>query len=77
VSWHSWCAAIPALGRVRWEEIKCYKAKKKEGAVTFLFAVLGFELRAYTLSYSTSPFFVMGFFEIGSQELLAWAGFEP
>jgi hypothetical protein len=26
------------------------------------FAVLGFELRAYTFSHSTSPFFVMGFF---------------
>jgi hypothetical protein len=26
------------------------------------FLVLGFEFRAYTLSYSTSPFFVMGFF---------------
>jgi hypothetical protein len=30
------------------------------------FAVLGLELRAYTLSHSTSLFFVMGFFEIGS-----------
>jgi hypothetical protein len=41
---------------------------------------LGFELRAYTLSHSTSPFFfffVKDFFEIGSRELLAWAGFEP
>jgi hypothetical protein len=28
----------------------------------FFVAVLGFELRAYTLSHSTSPFFVMGFF---------------
>jgi hypothetical protein len=35
------------------------------------FAVLGFELRAYTLSYSTSPFFVMGSFEIGSLKLFA------
>jgi hypothetical protein len=26
----------------------------------------GFELRAYTLSHSTSPFFVMDFFEIES-----------
>jgi hypothetical protein len=30
------------------------------------FAVLGFELRAFTLSHCTSPFFVMVFFEIGS-----------
>jgi hypothetical protein len=28
----------------------------------FLFAVLGFELRAFTLSHSTSPFFCDGFF---------------
>jgi hypothetical protein len=34
----------------------------------FVFAMLGFELRSYSLSHSTSPFFVMGFF--------AWAGFE-
>jgi hypothetical protein len=43
----------------------------------FFFVVLGLELRAYALSHSTSPFFVMGVFEIGSQELFAWAGFEP
>jgi hypothetical protein len=42
----------------------------------FFFAVLGLELRAYTLSHSTSPIFVMGFFEIGSHELFAQAGFE-
>jgi hypothetical protein len=42
----------------------------------FFFAVLGFELRAFILSHSTSPFFVLGFFEIGSQELFAQAGFE-
>jgi hypothetical protein len=30
-----------------------------------------FELRAYTLSYSTSPFFVLGFFKIGAHELFA------
>jgi hypothetical protein len=41
------------------------------------FAVLGFELRAYTLNHCTSPFFVMGVFEIGSQALFAQAGFEP
>jgi hypothetical protein len=36
----------------------------------FVLAVLGLELRGYTFSHSTSPFFVMGFFEIG-------AGFKP
>jgi hypothetical protein len=42
----------------------------------FFLVVLGFELRAYTLSHSTSPVFVMGFFEIGSHRLFTWAGFE-
>jgi hypothetical protein len=37
----------------------------------FFFVVLGFKFRAYTLSHSTSPFFVMGVFEIGSCKLLA------
>jgi hypothetical protein len=39
----------------------------------FCFAVLGFELRTYTLGHSTSPIFVMGFFEIGSCKLFAQA----
>jgi hypothetical protein len=39
------------------------------------FVVLGLELRAYILSHSTNPF-VMDFFEIGSLELFALAGFE-
>jgi hypothetical protein len=42
----------------------------------FFFAVLGLELRAYTLSHSTSPF-LWFFFDIGSCELFAQAGFEP
>jgi hypothetical protein len=42
-----------------------------------LFVVLGFEFRAYTLNHSTSPFFVLGVFEIGSCELFAEAGFKP
>jgi hypothetical protein len=37
----------------------------------------GFELKAYILGHSTSPFFVMAIFEIGSHELFAQAGFEP
>jgi hypothetical protein len=40
------------------------------------FAVLGFELRTYTLSHFTSPFFVMNFFEIGSRELFERGGFQ-
>jgi hypothetical protein len=44
----------------------------------FFFAGLGLELRAYTLSYSTSPVlrFFFFFFERGSYELSSWAGFE-
>jgi hypothetical protein len=37
---------------------------------------MGFELRAYTLSPSTSPFVVMDFFEIELTKLFAWAGFK-
>jgi hypothetical protein len=36
--------------------------------------LLEFEFRAFSLSHST--FFVKGFFEIGSHELFAQAGFE-
>jgi hypothetical protein len=35
--------------------------------------VLGFELRAYTLSHSTSPTFVKGFFKIEYFELFTQA----
>jgi hypothetical protein len=45
--------------------------------IIIITAVLGLELRAYTLSHSTSPFFVMRFFKIGSLELFTPAGFEP
>jgi hypothetical protein len=37
----------------------------------FFFAILGLELWAY-LSHFTSPFFVKGFFEIGSRKVFAW-----
>jgi hypothetical protein len=44
---------------------------------SFIFAVLGLELRTFTLSRSTSPdFFGEGFFKIGFRELFACAGFE-
>jgi hypothetical protein len=43
----------------------------------FLWYWLGLELRVYTLSHSTSPLFMTEFLKIGSQELFAWAGFEP
>jgi hypothetical protein len=43
----------------------------------FFLVVLGLELRAYTLSHSTQPIFVMEFFELGSHKLFAQAIFEP
>jgi hypothetical protein len=36
--------------------------------------VLEFELRAYTSSHSTNPFFVKGFFKTGSHEMFAQGG---
>jgi hypothetical protein len=39
--------------------------------------VLGLELRANTLSHSTSPIFVMGVLEIGSCKLFARTSFKP
>jgi hypothetical protein len=39
--------------------------------------VLGFELRVYHLSHSTSPVLALGIFEIGSLKLFAWANFDP
>jgi hypothetical protein len=42
----------------------------------FIFAVLGLELRAFTLSHSPA-LFVIGIFKIGSHELFAKAGFKP
>jgi hypothetical protein len=39
---------------------------------------MGFELKAYILSHSTSPFlWWVFFFKIGSHKLFALAGFEP
>jgi hypothetical protein len=38
---------------------------------------MGFELWTYTLSYSTSLFFFWWvFFQIGSQKLFTWVGFQ-
>jgi hypothetical protein len=38
--------------------------------------VLGLEFRAYNLEPHHQPFFVMGFFKIGSHRLFAQAGFK-
>jgi hypothetical protein len=43
----------------------------------FFFLGLGFELRAFTLSHSTSPVVVKGFSSQGLAELFAQAGFKP
>jgi hypothetical protein len=45
-------------------------------SLSLFFVVMGFEFKAYTLSHSTSSFFVMGFFGIGSLELFAQDGFK-
>jgi hypothetical protein len=50
------------------------KTQKTTGVCSIL--VVGLELKAYTLNHSMNPFFVTGFFKIGSCELFAWAGFE-
>jgi nitrate reductase gamma subunit len=42
----------------------------------YLFAVLGLEIRVFTLSHSTSPIFVNSFSEIESLVLFAWASFK-
>jgi hypothetical protein len=42
----------------------------------FFLVVLGLELRAYTLSHSTSPIFVKGFCEIGSGRTICPVGFK-
>jgi hypothetical protein len=39
---------------------------------SFIFAVLGLELRAFTLSHSTSPIFVKGFLRQGLENYLLW-----
>jgi hypothetical protein len=41
-----------------------------EGRCSFFFLALGLELRAYTLSHSTSPLLVMFFFKTGLENYL-------
>jgi hypothetical protein len=40
--------------------------------VLFCFAILGLELRAFTLSHSTSPIFVKGLSRKGVSKYLPW-----
>jgi hypothetical protein len=60
----------------KWEESRWHVGVLFKGPFFFLM-VLEFEHRAYTLSHSIRPFFVMGFFKIGSLTAFARAGFEP
>jgi hypothetical protein len=46
------------------------------GFFFFFFAVLEFELKAFTLSHSTSPILVICFSEVGLGELFAQVGFK-
>jgi hypothetical protein len=61
----------------QWETHKRKKFTTKDLCINgiilsdFFCVVLGLELRAFTLSHSTSPFYE-GFFKIGSCELFAW-----
>jgi hypothetical protein len=52
--------------------------KGRQNSKFFFFSVLGFELKAYTLSHSTSPFFVcvMGFFQDRVSQTICQAGFK-
>jgi hypothetical protein len=45
--------------------------QEKQKFFSFFLTVLGFEPKANTLSHSINPFFVMGFFKIGSCTLFA------
>jgi hypothetical protein len=58
-------------------DLPWYTGDYKWRELIFVCVVLGFELRAYTLSHFHQPFFVMGFYEIRSRKLFARAGLEP
>jgi hypothetical protein len=71
-----------AEGKISTKQSKRFKLDVKELSRAcyqrrYFFSVLGFELRAYTVSHFTSPFLVKGFSEIRSHKLFAPAGFEP
>jgi hypothetical protein len=60
-----------------YNHIKLITENSPQRIETFFLTVVRFELMAYTLSHINGPFFVMGFFEIGSGKLFAQVGFEP
>jgi hypothetical protein len=51
-------------------------AALKQKVFFFFFCSTGVWTQSLYLEHSTSLFFVMGFFKIGSWELFAWAGFK-
>jgi hypothetical protein len=65
------------IGKEFWVREASLEDEMSEVWFFFFFAVLGFELRTYTLSHFTNPYFMKGFFETESHEQFAWAGFEP
>jgi hypothetical protein len=77
----STCLLLPALGRTFHGEAEGIDGWHRTGLLGFqysgdtFFVVPGLELRAYTLSHSTSAFCVR-FFQDRSRELFAWAGFK-
>jgi hypothetical protein len=62
-------------------ELQTLEIRKKRFALlpiwNFFLPVLGLELRAFTLSHSTTPIFMKGFLRYSLTELFVWAGFEP
>jgi hypothetical protein len=68
-----------AARKVGGKPIKCQGDKREEYSYFsfFFIVVLGLELWAYTSERLHQPFFVKSFFEIGSHDLFAQAGFEP
>jgi hypothetical protein len=49
------------LSYKNWETKRRYRLLLLDCFVLFCFAVLGLEIRAFTVSHSTSPIFVKGF----------------
>jgi hypothetical protein len=65
-------------GNNSYEQFLFYKCEKLSTLFS-VFVVLGLELRDFTLSHSTSPIFVMGFFSdrVSRTICLGWLQTEP
>jgi hypothetical protein len=62
---------VKSLLKTAWQLLR---KQNKSCYYYYYFVVLGFELKAFTLSHSISPFFCEGFFNTGFLELFAWDG---